>query len=148
MSLFDAYVFVDWSAAGRPTRKVPRADAIWSGELVSGGEPHEHYHRTRAEALAHVRATLVAHVREGRRALVGFDFPYGYPAGLASFVARDGLPPWRAVWSWLAERIEDDARNRNNRFEVAAELNRMLGDGPGPSGAAVPMMRIPVSAPR
>lgn len=131
MGLFDAYLFVDWSARQGPGPAAPCADAIWSGELSDDGECQT-YHRTRRHAAGHVRGRLVAHVGAGRRVLVGFDFPYGYPAGLASFVARDGAPPWRAVWDRLTERITDDEQNRNNRFEVAADLNRLIGCGPGP----------------
>jgi precorrin-8X/cobalt-precorrin-8 methylmutase len=36
------------------------------------------------------------------------------------------------VWRLLAERIRDDATNANNRWGVAAELNRRLGAAPGP----------------
>ena len=57
--------------------------------------------------------------------LLGFDFPFGYPAG---FAARLGLagPPWRAVWDEIAGLLADDERNRNNRFEVAEMLNRRV----------------------
>ena len=51
---------------------------------------------------------------------------------LYAYAARLGLsgPPWRALWGEIADRIEDHADNRNNRFEVAAALNRRLsGDG-------------------
>ena len=57
----------------------------------------------------------------GERVLLGFDFPFGYPAG---FAARLGLPgpPWRAVWDEIAGLVEDDQNNRNNRFDVAAAI--------------------------
>jgi hypothetical protein len=59
--------------------------------------------------------------------LVGCDFPYGYPCGLADALQIHG-PSWRAVWRHLADAIEDDPlTNANNRFEVAAAINRRLG---------------------
>ena len=67
----------------------------------------------------------------GERVLAGFDFPFGYPAG---FAARLGLAgtPWRAVWDEIARLIDDDAGNRNNRFEVGALLNRRISGGQFP----------------
>jgi hypothetical protein len=129
--LFDAHIFVDWSARNALAPKTPRPDAVWVGELVEG-EATEVYCRSRHEAAGHVRTRLVGHVRRQRRVLVGFDFPYGYPSGLASFTSRDGTAPWRAVWDFLGERITDDEANKSNRFEVAAELNRSIRGGPGP----------------
>jgi hypothetical protein len=67
-----------------------------------------------------VREALSQAVRE--RALVGFDFPYSYPAGFADALGLDGSP-WSAIWRYLDQRIEDDARNANNRFQVADEIN-------------------------
>ena len=65
----------------------------------------------------------------GERVLLGFDFPFGYPAG---FAARLGL-----VRAALARRLGRDRRaccddsedNRNNRFTIAAEFNRRVSDG-------------------
>jgi hypothetical protein len=50
---------------------------------------------------------------------VGFDFAFGYPAD-----AR--LPGGRALCARLAALIRDDADGSNNRFEVAARLNREI----------------------
>lgn len=75
----------------------------------------------------------------GQRLLIGFDFPMGYPTGFAARLT--GQPQARAVWAWLAARLQDDASNRNNRFEVAAEINREFGGGPfwgRPAGLALP----------
>jgi hypothetical protein len=66
---------------------------------------------------------------KGGRQLVGFDFPMGYPQGFAQ--ALTGQKDARALHGWLAERVQDGADNRNNRFEVAAAINRHLaGKGP------------------
>ena len=130
--LFDAYIFVDWSAKTGPTRVKPSRDAIWVGELTRGGDGAETYCRTRAAATAYVKELLLSHVRAERRVLVGFDFPYGYPAGLAAHLANDDSPAWRKVWSFLGSAIQDDESNKSNRFAVASQINALIGDGPGP----------------
>lgn len=132
MTLFDAYVFVDWSARNALSRVKPGKDAIWVGELIPPGEPTEIYHRGREQASAHLRDRLHLLVRDGRRVLVGFDFPYGYPAGLASCLAAGSAKPWRAIWELLADELVDDEKNKSNRFAVASRLNERLGGGPGP----------------
>lgn len=63
------------------------------------------------------------------RVLVGFDFGFGYPQGFAQ--ALTGQSFALSVWDWLAEHIEDGPDNRNNRFEVADQINQVL-DGVGP----------------
>jgi hypothetical protein len=130
--LFDAYIFVDWSAKTGPTRVKPSKDAIWVGELTHGDNGAETYCRTRTEATAYVKELLLGHVNAGRRVLVGFDFPYGYPAGLAAHLATDDSPPWRKVWNFLGSAIHDDESNKSNRFAVASQINTLIGDGPGP----------------
>lgn len=47
---------------------------------------------TRSEAVAHVRDRLLDHVAHRRRVLVGFDFPYGYPAGSLRHVLAAPVP--------------------------------------------------------
>src|SRR5262245_58809337 len=137
MSLFDAYVFVDWSAASGVQPQQPAPDAVWVGELVPVLHyQQETYHRTRSGGVTHVAGVLQSHVGEGRRVLVGFDFPYGYPAGLAASLA---LPPgpqsWWTVWAELADRVQATANNVSNRFTAAGEFNVILRNGqPGPFG--------------
>lgn len=67
--------------------------------------------------------------RAGRRVLLGFDFPFGYPAGFGRAVAGTDDP--LALWAAIADRVEDRHDNANNRFAVAADLNRMF-PAPGP----------------
>src|SRR4051794_2455953 len=116
--LFDAYVFVDWSGRDAPSSPRPCADAIWIAEQdARDAAPRETYCTTRQGATAHVFTALARHVAAGRRVLVGFDFPYGYPAGLAAALDIPGAgPPWERTWSALARSIVDDPDNRSNRF--------------------------------
>jgi precorrin-8X/cobalt-precorrin-8 methylmutase len=86
------------------------------GGRAAERRPSPRYFRTRPEALAFIRDLLVA---EPRRALVGFDFAFGYPAG-------SGLPAGRALCARLAELIVDEADGGNNRFVVAGLLNREI----------------------
>ena len=132
MPLFDAYVFVDWSARNRLSPAKASSDAIWVGELTPPDGHVERYCRGRAEATEHVRRQLSSHVEEGRRVLVGFDFPYAYPGGLARCLGLEGAPAWRAVWDRLGELVTDDEKNASNRFAAAHALNELIGGGPGP----------------
>ena len=115
---------VDWSG-GNQGPVLPRADAIWIG--TNGGIAEYKRHRGLAEAW--LSAWIEERLSSNERALIGFDFPFGYPKGFAK--ALTGKDDPFAVWSFLAERIED-APMQNNRFDVAGEINRKLGRMPGP----------------
>ncbi|MEX0925645.1 MAG: hypothetical protein WD208_02880 [Dehalococcoidia bacterium] len=134
MRLFDVYMFIDWSAISRPGPASPRRDAIWVGEMTSGFEPSARYHPTRRAAFADVKARLQRHVESGQRVLVGFDFPYGYPAGFASALSgRTVERPWLETWQQIRSSITDTPRNENNRFAVASQINSRVGRAtPGP----------------
>lgn len=130
--LFSAYVIVDWSAASKPTTG---ADSIWIGVLKrdvrfrlafeSFNEP------TRTAAETRLNAILADLKKRSERALVGFDFPMGFPRGFAAALKLPG-EPWRAAWDELGKRVVDKPTNVNNRFNVAAQLNRLLTDSPFP----------------
>ena len=126
MRLFDGYAAVDWSASGKPKRG---KDSIWIAIRGVGGTEEPENPATRWEAVERIERLLEGATVEGQRFLVGFDFPFGYPAGTARMLTgRDG---WEAVWSRIAEVVEDDPRNKNNRFEAAALLNAaFVGEGP------------------
>jgi hypothetical protein len=135
MRLFDAYLFIDWSAKNSATPQTPTADAVWVGESAPElKHKRETYHRTRNSAMSYVLSVLLNHAREKRRVLVGFDFPYGYPQGFCRALRLpSGTQSWWQVWAELADRVRDDDDNTNNRFEVASELNAIAGNGnPGP----------------
>lgn len=137
--LFDAVVVVDWSARGAPSPPRPSADALWAAVEAEMPEPPR-YFRTRAALLAWLAGRLSAEAAAGRRVLAGFDFPFGYPRGLAA--ALTGRPEALAVWEALAAAVEDGPDNANNRFAVADALNvRLPGTGPfwgRPPGLALP----------
>lgn len=125
---FDTVVIVDWSAASATSPQSPTKDAIWIGIATSGGVTTS-YHRTRHAAETFLSAFLNTEAASGRRVLLGFDFPMGYPKGFA--VHLTGKPEARAVWEWLSERITDLPNNANNRFAVADLINAQF-HAPGP----------------
>lgn len=128
MSHFDTIVMVDWSARSAPSPAKPTKDAIFIG-MARDGYLATSYQRTRHSAMRFLTGLLDGEMGAGRRVLVGFDFPFGYPQGFARAVAGTEDP--LALWEVLANRIEDDARNRNNRWDVAEALNGIFpGIGP------------------
>ncbi len=137
MPIFDAYLIVDWSANATPKRG---ADSIWYCLLrrTKRGLRRTALRNppTRAQAVAELRQRLLDLVAADRRVLIGFDFPNAYPKGFARRAGFRGVP-WRAVWDGVRDLIEDADDNANNRFEVAAELNRRV------SGAAYPFWGCP-----
>lgn len=136
--LFSAYVIVDWSAASKPTTG---ADSIWIGVLkrdVRFRMAFESYNpATRAEAETRLAAILDDLKKRSERALVGFDFPLGFPRGFAEALKLPG-EPWRAGWDQLAKMVTDKPTNLNNRFNVGAQLNRRLTESPFPFWGAPP----------
>jgi hypothetical protein len=126
--LFDAYIAVDWSARSLPSPARPSPDSIWVSERL-GDATQDLYWRTRRGCRDFLEERIASHVDAGRRVLVGFDFAYGYPSGFAQAIGLShDMPPWRLVWQELERLIEDAPDNSNNRFEVAAELNRRCGN--------------------
>jgi len=127
---FDGYLMVDWSGANKP-KKGP--DSVWySFYDRSDGTCNKKNPRTRREATDEIASILYETTKREKAVLVGFDFPFGYPAGFSSALGLRGKPPWRAVWKELKEAITDDDKNRNNRFEVAASFNRRISGQPFP----------------
>lgn len=152
--LFDAYTAVDWSPRSNPSPAGPSKDAIWVGERLAQTEVDtsvvgETYFRTRLESKTYVRNRLLHHADHQRRVLIGFDFAYGYSEGYVDASGLDGDSlPWRRVCNELTDLITDNARNLNNRFEAAAELNARCGEPiPGPfwgcpSGCQRPALKM------
>lgn len=124
--MFDTVLMVDWSG-GNDRGLTPKKDAIW---LCAGGpegveEPL--YLRNRQVAEAALRDRLATERAQGRRVLLGFDFPFGYPAG---FLAALGLASVFDLWAHYDQALEDSPRG-NNRFALADAMNARL-PGPGP----------------
>jgi hypothetical protein len=130
--LFDTYVMVDWSAAGRP--RLGR-DSIWYAVVGRDGTGQQlaalENPPTRDRAAADLSARLAALLDAGKRVLAGFDFPFGFPCGTAARLGFKGLS-WRHMWQALSDGLEDAPDNRNNRFDLAERLNEQL------SGEAFP----------
>ena len=138
MPEFDAYLMVDWSASSRP---VNGSDSIWyclairtGGNLsvVALENP-----ATRRRAVTEVNDILRRLASREQMVLVGFDLPYGYPAGFADALGLTEKPAWLSVWREIADLIVDRDDNTNNRFEVAGDLNRRV------SGACYPFWGCP-----
>ena len=131
-TLFDVYLMVDWSASQKKRNTGP--NSIWFATLertpslqaVLENPATRYCARTRlGEALEDLK-------KRGKRVLVGFDFPFGYPNGTARAL---GLPSGRAAWSEMWRKLDclvsDGSDNSNNRFSVADQLNlRVSGNGP------------------
>ncbi len=128
MTGFDTFAMVDWSG-GNDQGPRPKADAIWIAVARNGRVEPAQYFRNRTLAEAWLADLIADETAAQRRLCIGFDFPFGYPAGFAEAVT--GSPDPLDLWDWIAARIED-APDRNNRFDLAAELNLALGDGAGP----------------
>lgn len=125
--MFDTVIVVDWSG-GNDRGPTPKADAIWACVARGGVAETPVYLRNRQVAEGWIADILQIERAAGRRVMVGFDFPFGYPRGFARAVAGTDDP--LALWDWLADRIED-APKANNRFDVAGAINLSLG-GKGP----------------
>ncbi|MCA0368340.1 MAG: cobalamin biosynthesis protein CbiG [Proteobacteria bacterium] len=126
--LFDAYVVADWTAA--ETRKLGDT-SLWIGVAKRDVRfrlyAETHNVATRAEGEALLASILADHRKRGDRVLVGLDFNFGYPAGTAARLGLDGTP-WQAMWKFIASNIVDKADNTNNRYQVAAKMNRLMTD--------------------
>ena len=136
--LFNAYVMVDWSAASAPKQG---KDSVWIGVMkrdIRFRLTFEAFNpATRKAAEAQLREVLADLRRRGDRALVGFDFPLGFPAGTAQALKLKD-PTWRGLWAFVAANLVDKADNTNNRFAVAAKMNRLMTDEARPFWGAPP----------
>jgi hypothetical protein len=130
--LFNAYIILDWTAAAKPGTG---ADSVLIGVLKRDVRFRLAFELftlpTRAEAETKLIAILEDLKKRGERAFVGFDFPLGFPRGLAAALHLTG-EPWHAVWEQIDKMVKDKADNTNNRFGVGAEINRRTTGGPFP----------------
>jgi precorrin-8X/cobalt-precorrin-8 methylmutase len=144
MPLFDAYLMVDWSAAATPRTGV---DSIWWSLLVRDGKsfaPRKSRNPpTRALARQDLATMLASLQHEGRRVLVGFDFPFAYPSGFAQALGTTGTP-WQSTWREIAAAIKDAPDNDNNRFVAASAFNRRVSGRGFPFWGRHASHRIPL----
>lgn len=130
--LFDSYVMVDWSAASKPATG---ADSIWIGAMTPDARMKLAFKAsnppTRAKAMAELEEILARCLKRGDKVLVGVDFPLGFPTGTSAGLKLDGAP-WRAVRDFLLKEMKDKPDNANNRFALAARMNRLMSGGPFP----------------
>ena len=133
MPLFDWCAIVDWS--GGNGRRALKPDAIWIAHgPFTADQPTIDAPPSRAEAEGLLKGLLqeFASPTATTRALVCFDFAYGYPSGFSRCLpCAEGVAPWRSVWDYLSENLGDDLgtkpggrpSNRSNRFELANRIN-------------------------
>ena len=125
---FDTVIVLDWSG-GRATGPKPRKDAIWAAVGRAGRVEDPLYFRSRQEAEAWTMRLLDAELAAGRRAALSLDICFAYPEGFATRLTGSEDP--FALWDWFADRVTDGPDGRNNRFDLAGEINAMFpGTGP------------------
>ncbi|MEI4232482.1 molybdopterin-binding protein [Roseovarius sp. D22-M7] len=126
---FESFLVVDWSAASTRPPAAPSANAIWMGLVRGGVEAEPVYCRSRIEAEGRIAQLIAEERAAGRRLLAAFDFPFGYPRGVARAITGSDDP--LVLWDWLAARVKDAESGANNRFQVAEAMNAAF-EGPGP----------------
>lgn len=134
--LFDAYIIADWTAA---EGKKLGDQSVWIGVAKRDVRfrlyTETHNVATRAEGEALLGSLLAEHRKRGDRVLVGFDFNFGYPVGTAERLKLSGAP-WQAMWKFIAANVVDKPDNTNNRYQVAAKINRLMTDNAWPMWGA------------
>jgi len=124
---FDTFAMVDWSGAP-DTGPRPKADAIWAAVARDVRAEAPVYLRNVRTAEVWLNDLIIAERDAGRKLMIGFDFPFGYPAGAAARIG--GSPDPRALWDWFANAFKSLPKGEG-RFHLAARLNaRWPGDGP------------------
>ena len=123
--MFDTFVIVDWSAATMPRTG---RDSIWicrhGPRWRDAAKPADPARREGAAGRNARRGGGTRRAGAGR-----LRFPVRLSRRVSPLGSGSPVPPWRAVWDEIAGLIEDGEDNRNNRFAVAAELNRRVSGG-------------------
>lgn len=126
--LFGAYVIVDYTAAeGKKTGESSMWIGVMKRDVRFRLSYEAHNPATRSEGLTLLRNLLADLKKRGDRVLLGVNFALGFPRGTAARLQLKGMP-WEAQWDFLAKNIVDKPDNSNNRFQVAAKMNRLMTD--------------------
>lgn len=126
--LFGAYVIVDYTAAeGKKTGESSMWIGVMKRDVRFRLSYEAHNPATRAEGLTLLRTILADLKKRGDRVLLGVNFALGFPRGTADRLQLKGTP-WEAMWDFLAKNVVDKPDNANNRFQVAAKMNRLMTD--------------------
>ena len=126
--LFDAYIIANWTAAeGKKLGEQTLWVAVAKRDVRFRLYTETHNVATRAEGEKLLESLLAEHRKRGDRVLVGFDFNFGFPAGTAARLQLDGRA-WDAMGKFLGSNVVDKADNSNNRYQVAAKMNRLMTD--------------------
>ncbi|WP_051279860.1 hypothetical protein [Hellea balneolensis] len=126
MTLFNRYMAVDWSATNSPKRG---KDSIWVSGCSGTYNIPPFNITTRSETISVIKDHITATLESNERLLIGFDFAFGYPAQTARTLGGEN---WADVWRTIHELVKDDPKNRSNRFHVADEFNKRIGQAEGP----------------
>jgi molybdopterin molybdotransferase len=145
MTGFDTIVVADWSARSAPSPRGPARTRSFSGSAATDMSRRS-TSGPGSQAMRSLRPDR-RRAQGGRRILAAFDFPFAYPNGFARAVT--GEPTIRsALWARSCGVVEDDDRNGNNRFEVAARLNNagsadgtVLGSSGWPRSTGLPFRK-------
>lgn len=131
--LFGAYVLIDWSAS--ETKKTGD-QSVFIGVMKRDVRRRPTYEvfnpASRAEAETLLQSILADLRKRGDKVFIGVDFALGFPRGTVERLKAAGEkisgPNWSALWSFFAANVVDKPDNTNNRFAVAAKMNRLMTD--------------------
>ena len=138
--MFDRVLTIDWSGRSKPSPVAACADAIFTCFGDQHGVAHPVYHRTRHAVMDYIGTVVDTAKHQKGTTLIGFDFSFGYPRGFVQHLT--GSRDIRSLWQWLADRIQDDPQNANNRFQIAADINGLF-PGIGPFWGAPSTVQFP-----
>ena len=144
---FDRVVVVDWSANNGPKCG---SNSIWVAEGDVPGLPgacSAWNYATRRQAHNAVLLALDRSLERGERALVGYDFSFGYPSGFAAYFSGRARP-WERIWEHMEASVSDTDGNISNRFQVANDINAAAAvafywGSPAPWPALAPTLKQP-----
>ncbi len=130
MTMFNGYIMVDWSAANSRTTG---ADSIWVAELLGDlTQIKLMNYPTRTCVRKYLKSIMKEATEKNHRLLIGFDFPFGYPANAYSKFCFKDYNNWYSLSQFIHDKITDTDKNKNNRFDVASDFNKCFPDNNGP----------------